>query len=231
MTSLSVSIRLMTRASCETEWTWMVAVTTAVWSGRHADVGGHDVDLVLGHDLGDVAQQPGPVEGLDPDGDRIRLGRRATSHSTSIRRLTSRSLMTVGHDRRWTVTPLPRVMNPTIGSPGIGLQHLAKRTRRSPTPLTRTPPVRSSFWGGATVGSVPWHVVDDAEPHDDRLGTDRAVADGGVEVVDGVVVVVLRDLGDRVGPDGRRSRSAPGGAVRARATRGRGRCSRRGPCA
>src|SRR6476646_2954841 len=32
MTSLSVSIRLMTRASCETELTWMVAVTTAVWS-------------------------------------------------------------------------------------------------------------------------------------------------------------------------------------------------------
>ena len=77
------------------------------------------------------------------------------SHSTSISRLTSRSLMTVGHDRRWTVTPLPRVMNPTIGSPGIGLQHLAKRTSRSPTPLTRTPPVRSTFWGGATVGSVP----------------------------------------------------------------------------
>ena len=32
MTSLSVSIRLMTRASCDTEWTWMVAVTTAVLS-------------------------------------------------------------------------------------------------------------------------------------------------------------------------------------------------------
>ena len=30
MTSLSVSIRLITRASCETEWTWIVAVTTAV---------------------------------------------------------------------------------------------------------------------------------------------------------------------------------------------------------
>ena len=55
MTSLRVSMRPITRASCETEWTWMVAVTTAVWSGGHADVGGHDVDLVLGHDLGDVA--------------------------------------------------------------------------------------------------------------------------------------------------------------------------------
>ena len=74
----------------------------------------------------------------------------------AIKRLTSRSLATVAHERRWTVTPLPRVMNPTIGSPGIGWQHLAKRHSRSPTPLTRTAPVRSSFWGGACVGSVLW---------------------------------------------------------------------------
>ena len=33
ITSLSVSIRLITLASCETEATWRVAVTTAVWSG------------------------------------------------------------------------------------------------------------------------------------------------------------------------------------------------------
>ena len=48
--------------------------------------------------------------------------------------------------------PLPRVMKPWIGSPGIGWQHLAKRTSRSPTPLTRTPPVRAGC-GGAIVGS------------------------------------------------------------------------------
>src|SRR6185369_18057907 len=29
-----------------------------------------------GHDLGDVVEQPGPVVRLDPDRDRIRLGRR-----------------------------------------------------------------------------------------------------------------------------------------------------------
>ena len=42
----------------------------------HADVGGDDVDLVLGHDLGDVAQQPRPVVRLDADRDRIRVRRR-----------------------------------------------------------------------------------------------------------------------------------------------------------
>ena len=50
-----------------------MAVTTAVWSGVTPTCGGDDVDLVLGDDLGDVAQQAGPVVGLDPDGDRVRL--------------------------------------------------------------------------------------------------------------------------------------------------------------
>ena len=57
MTSLSPSIRLITRASCETEATWSVAVTIAVWSGFDVDRGGQDVDLVLGDDLGDVVEQ------------------------------------------------------------------------------------------------------------------------------------------------------------------------------
>ena len=39
-----------------------------------------------------------------------------------------------------------------IGSPGIGWQHFAKRIIRSPTPLTRTPPVRTRSCGGATGG-------------------------------------------------------------------------------
>ncbi len=94
-------------------------------------------------------------------------------------------------------------MKPMIGSPGIGWQHLAKRTSRSPTPLTRTPPVRSSRCGGATVGSVLCDVVDDAEAHDHGLRADRAVADRRVEVVERVVVVAARDLGDLVRPDGR----------------------------
>ena len=42
---------------------------------RHPDARGHDVDLVLGHDLRDVGQQPGPVVRLDPDRDRVALGR------------------------------------------------------------------------------------------------------------------------------------------------------------
>ena len=76
MTSLSVSIRPMTRASCETECDLDRGGHDRRVVGRHADVGGHDVDLVLGHDLGDVAQQAGPVVGLDPDRDRVGLGRR-----------------------------------------------------------------------------------------------------------------------------------------------------------
>src|SRR2546423_15468172 len=73
-----------------------------------------------------------------------------------MRRDTSRSLITVGQVERWTVTPLPRVMNPTMGSPGMGWQHLANRTSRSPTPLTRTPPVRGGTPGGAAVGGAGW---------------------------------------------------------------------------
>ncbi len=44
-------------------------------------------------------------------------------------------------------------------------------------------------------------IVDDAEPADDLLGADRAVADRGVEVVEGVHVVLLDDLADLVEPD------------------------------
>ena len=156
MTSLRFSIRLMTRASCDDRGTCSVAVTTAVWSGVTPTLRGHDVDLVLGHDLGDVATagRSGRRPRRGWRSDRSAVG--SASHSTSMSRLTSRSLTTVGHAWRWTVTPLPRVMKPTIGSPGIGWQHFAKRTSRSPTPLTRTPPVRATCWGGATVGSVLW---------------------------------------------------------------------------
>ena len=57
MTSLSCSTRLITLASCATDATWIVIATIAVWSGFTADVRRQDVDLVLGHDLGDVRQQ------------------------------------------------------------------------------------------------------------------------------------------------------------------------------
>ncbi len=37
------------------------------------------------------------------------------------------------------MTPRPRVMKPTIGSPGSGEQHFANRTRMSSSPATLTP--------------------------------------------------------------------------------------------
>src|SRR3989338_6488801 len=40
----------------------------------------------------------------------------------------------------WIVTPRPRVINPVMLSPGIGLQHLASEIRISSKPLTRTLP-------------------------------------------------------------------------------------------
>ena len=54
-------------------------------------------------------------------------------HSTSMRRSGSAS-STWGQSLVWTVTPRPRVMKPTTGSPGRGSQHLAKRTMMSSTP-------------------------------------------------------------------------------------------------
>ena len=61
MTSLSCSIRLMTRASWLTEATWSVAMTIGRVVLHHVDRRGQDVDLRLGHDLGDVRQEPRPV--------------------------------------------------------------------------------------------------------------------------------------------------------------------------
>ena len=69
-----------------------------------------------------------------------RLPGSSTSHSTLMMRSRSRTLLaTVRQSRACTVSPRPRVMKPTIGSPGSGLQHLANRTRRSSTPRIRTP--------------------------------------------------------------------------------------------
>ena len=50
-------------------------------------------------------------------------------------------------------------------------------------------------------------VVDDTEPHDDRLGGDGAVADGGIEVVERVLAVGPRDLQQAVVADRRDGRS------------------------
>jgi len=58
-----------------------------------------------------------------------------------------------GHSRVWMTTPWPRLMNPTIESPGTGVQHLANLTRMSASPCTLMPPI-------------------------ERLGTIRRAADG-----------------------------------------------------
>src|SRR5262245_13624916 len=44
--------------------------------------------------------------------------------------------VTLGQTAECTDTPLPRVIYPTIDSPRIGLQHLARTTMRSSTPRT-----------------------------------------------------------------------------------------------
>ena len=67
--------------------------------------------------------------------------------------------------------------------------------------MTRTPD-RASDAGGATVGSC-LAVIDHAQAHDDRLRTDRAVADGGEEVIDRSIVELPGDLEDLVLADGR----------------------------
>ncbi|MFR0875992.1 MAG: hypothetical protein ACLSHC_16465 [Bilophila wadsworthia] len=41
----------------------------------------------------------------------------------------------------WTITPRPRLMKPTMESPGTGLQQWAMRTIMSSTPRTEMPPV------------------------------------------------------------------------------------------
>ena len=99
--------------------------------------------------------------------DVVRTGRFAVSwagssmsHSTFTSRSRSSTLLTtVRQSRAWTVRPRPRVMKPTIWSPGRGLQHFAKRTSRSSTPRIRTPcsvfgRVPADAFGRSTVSSV-----------------------------------------------------------------------------
>ena len=64
------------------------------------------------------------------------------SHSASMRRSLSFSgkLRTFTQSVRCIVTPLPLVTNPTISSPGTGLQHFENLTATSCMPLTTIPP-------------------------------------------------------------------------------------------
>ena len=58
MTSLTCSIRPMTRASCETDATWSVAMHDRGVIRGHRHVRGHDVDLALGDALAMSLRSP-----------------------------------------------------------------------------------------------------------------------------------------------------------------------------
>ena len=53
--------------------------------------------------------------------------------------------------------PYPRVMNPTMLSPGMGVQHLANLTRQLSSPSTMTPvsPMALGFLDGCFGASLP----------------------------------------------------------------------------
>ena len=82
-------------------------------------------------------------------------------------RATSRSLTTVGQRFRWTVTPLPRVMKPTIGSPGDRVAALAEADEQVADSLDPDAAGACRRGRGDRQGQLAV-VIDDAEPHDDR---------------------------------------------------------------
>ena len=61
------------------------------------------------------------------------------SASSSLIRSSSGRLIILTQSVRWMEMPRPRVTNPTISSPGTGLQHLEKRTAKSWIPFTTMP--------------------------------------------------------------------------------------------
>ena len=63
------------------------------------------------------------------------------AHSTSMRRSAccANSVTALVQSPRCTETPAPRVTNPTISSPGTGVQQRASLTQMSEAPLTTTP--------------------------------------------------------------------------------------------
>src|ERR1700733_1320756 len=91
---------------------------------------------------------------------------------------------------RCTDTPCPCVTNPGIGSPGTGVQHRDSRTQTSAAPSTSTPESPGVLGRGAPAGARPAGDVHlpAADPArrpdqlvDDRLGTDLALADRGIQ--------------------------------------------------
>src|SRR5207253_968147 len=140
MTSLTSRMAAMMSWSCRRSAT----STTKLLIPRRSSVTVTSafVMLPLRAEMAPVISERSPGRSL-PMYTAMRTGRlpgSSTSHSTSINRSRSRTLLaTVRQSRACTVSPRPRVMKPTIGSPGSGLQHRANRTSRSSTPRIRTP--------------------------------------------------------------------------------------------
>ena len=65
----------------------------------------------------------------------------------------------MGQSCRWTDTPKPRVMKPTTGSPGTGVQHLANFTRQLSRPSTMMPDSLRLAPGMSLAGVESWGEV------------------------------------------------------------------------
>ena len=225
VTSRSRSILVSTRASCWSEVTLKVAVIDGGAVGMGGDRRRHDVDLVLGDDVRDLVEQARPVERGDADRDRVgllagqlpldvdqpldvplgqdrRAGRAVDRHALAARHVAGDL---VAGDRRAAL----REANEQVAD-ALDLDAGGRRRGRR-----------------RLLGQHDRGVVVDLELADDRRRADGAVADGGVEVVELLVAVLRRDLG-QLG----RHRSRPASRARGAAARGRagpcpGRCSRR----
>ena len=107
--------------------------------------------------LGDVAQQPGPVERLDLDRHHVR-GRLVVVplDLDEPLGLVRRAPAALAQSVRCTDTPRPRVTKPMISSPGTGVQHRDRRTITSSSPSTCTPTVAPLRRRGRARRAVRW---------------------------------------------------------------------------
>ena len=151
-----------------------------------------DVDVLLGQRRGDVAQQPGPVEGLHLDA-TPRTCRRVVLVPLDLDEavaLAAGSDTALAQSARCTDTPRPRVTKPMISSPGTGVQQRDSRTITSSRPSTCTPDAAAwscRGWRGArtVVGSCSSRSGSPsaqrlADPGRHRLGRHVVLADRGV---------------------------------------------------
>ena len=175
----------------------------------HAHVGRQDVDLVLGHHLGDVGQEPGPVERLDADRDRVGLGGRRLPLDVD-----QASDLALAENRRAGAhvdgDPLATGDEPDDRVARDRLAALPEPDQEVPHPLDANAAGAGGL-GGSDGRERDVPVIEDAQAHDHLLGRDRAVAHGSEEVVHGLVLVEPRDVGQLVVTDGLEAR--PGEAA------------------